>query len=214
MHRAILALSLILGITAPAAAQTKLEPPTGSPAETGVTLTDIFDATLASGVQTAVPPRSFIVARMTAGGTVISNPYPDEVIQGLPGFVPIYDVKTNVEQTRDPASGLPTGRRSHKPLRITKRIDAASPLLMDTLTKNGTIDIEARFYRRDANGNEEHYFTITLIDATVSSHTFQTSPIAQGLLTQEEVVEFNVNVIIYEDVINSVIVQDQANATP
>jgi type VI protein secretion system component Hcp len=31
---------------------------------------------------------------------------------------------------RDPASGLPTGKRQHKPLFITKQIDKATPLLI------------------------------------------------------------------------------------
>jgi type VI secretion system secreted protein Hcp len=37
---------------------------------------------------------------------------------------------------RDPASGLPTGKRQHKPLVITKSIDKASPLLLRSLFNN------------------------------------------------------------------------------
>jgi type VI secretion system secreted protein Hcp len=41
-----------------------------------------------------------------------------------------------VVSPRDPASGLPTGKRIHKPLTITKKIDAASPLLYSACTSN------------------------------------------------------------------------------
>ena len=37
---------------------------------------------------------------------------------------------------RDLASGLPTGKRQHKPLVITKSIDKATPLLMNALVTN------------------------------------------------------------------------------
>jgi type VI protein secretion system component Hcp len=32
---------------------------------------------------------------------------------------------------RDPQSGLPTGKRMHKPYTVTKQVDSASPLLMN-----------------------------------------------------------------------------------
>ena len=37
---------------------------------------------------------------------------------------------------RDPASGLPTGKRQHKPITITKQMDAASPLFLNALVDN------------------------------------------------------------------------------
>jgi type VI secretion system secreted protein Hcp len=37
---------------------------------------------------------------------------------------------------RDPASGLPTGQRQHKPLTITKPMDASSPFFLEALFTN------------------------------------------------------------------------------
>jgi type VI secretion system secreted protein Hcp len=37
---------------------------------------------------------------------------------------------------RDPASGLPTGKRMHKPITITKTMDASSPLFLGALVDN------------------------------------------------------------------------------
>jgi type VI secretion system secreted protein Hcp len=41
-----------------------------------------------------------------------------------------------VVSPRDPASGLPTGKRQHKPITITKEIDASSPLLYNACVTN------------------------------------------------------------------------------
>ncbi|MBM4377221.1 MAG: type VI secretion system tube protein Hcp, partial [Deltaproteobacteria bacterium] len=41
-----------------------------------------------------------------------------------------------VVSPRDAASGLPTGKRQHKPLTVTKEIDKSTPLLMNVLTNN------------------------------------------------------------------------------
>jgi Type VI secretion system effector, Hcp len=40
---------------------------------------------------------------------------------------------------RDPASGLPTGKRQHEPIAITKEIDKSSPLILGALVTNETL---------------------------------------------------------------------------
>lgn len=37
-----------------------------------------------------------------------------------------------ISQPRDAASGLPTGKRQHKPVTVTKPLDKASPMMLDT----------------------------------------------------------------------------------
>ena len=48
----------------------------------------------------------------------------------------------NIVSPRDAASGLPTGKRQHKPIRIMKRIDQTTPLLMNVSPGGGTIIVE------------------------------------------------------------------------
>jgi type VI secretion system secreted protein Hcp len=87
----------------------------------------------------------------------------------FPDHIEWYGYSHEIEAPRDVATGLPTGKRQHKPFTVIKRLDRASPLLQDTLTKNGTIDeIQFRFYRPDSSGATEHYFTITLNEAQIS----------------------------------------------
>jgi type VI secretion system secreted protein Hcp len=69
---------------------------------------------------------------------------------------------------RDPQSGQPTGQRVHKPLKITKVMDKASPLLFRSLVSGERLPkVEMKFYRTSASGTMEHYFTIQLEDAII-----------------------------------------------
>jgi type VI secretion system secreted protein Hcp len=70
---------------------------------------------------------------------------------------------------RDAASGLPTGKRQHKPITITKEIDKASPLLMNVLVNNENItDWELRFWTPSSTGQEFQFYTIQLVNASVA----------------------------------------------
>ncbi|MEL1252104.1 type VI secretion system tube protein TssD [Aurantiacibacter gilvus] len=87
---------------------------------------------------------------------------------GLENHIEWYGLTHEITSPRAAGTGLPTGKRQHHPLTATKPLDKASPLLADTLTKNGTIDkIEFKFFRPAASGEETHYFTITLEEATI-----------------------------------------------
>lgn len=48
----------------------------------------------------------------------------------------------SVTTPRDAASGLPTGKRQHKPLVITKELDKSSPLLMEAMVESTSASSE------------------------------------------------------------------------
>src|SRR5699024_4095641 len=50
--------------------------------------------------------------------------------QGFDQPFAISSYSHEIVSPRDPASGLPTGKRQHKPLTIRKEIDKSTPLLM------------------------------------------------------------------------------------
>ncbi len=61
-----------------------------------------------------------------------------------------FAVENEVALRRDAASGLPSGKRQHKPIVITREVDSASPLIWQALATNEsfkTVTIEC------ANGN-------------------------------------------------------------
>jgi len=82
----------------------------------------------------------------------------------------IYGWSHEVLSPRDAASGLPTGKRQHKPIVLIKPIDKASPLLMNMLVNNENIsDWTLRCWRPSREGKEFQYYTVELVNASVSS---------------------------------------------
>lgn len=74
-----------------------------------------------------------------------------------------------VVSPRDAASGMATGKRQHQPLIITKEIDKSSPLLMNALVNNENItEFTLRFWQPSRSGKEFQFFTIQLINASIS----------------------------------------------
>lgn len=75
-----------------------------------------------------------------------------------------------IDSPRDPASGLPMGKRQHKPLVITKEIDRSTPLLMNALVNNENIsELTLEFWKPSRSGKEEQYFTIELVNAHIAN---------------------------------------------
>ena len=95
---------------------------------------------------------------------------------------------------RDPQTGQPTGQRVHKPFQVVKVLDKCSPLLFSALTSGEKLPkVELKYYRTSEQGQQEHYFTITMEDAIITDirdwmpHCQDPT---QAHLTHMEVVEF------------------------
>lgn len=74
-----------------------------------------------------------------------------------------------VESPRDPATGLPTGKRRHKPVIFTKEWGAASPQLYQAIVTNETLtSVLFEFISTNALGKEEVDYTVELTNATIS----------------------------------------------
>ncbi len=75
-----------------------------------------------------------------------------------------------VEMPRSPQTGLPTGRRVHGPLTITKYFDVASPVLFSALCSGEQMnEVVCSFWQKKVDGGEEEYYKITLNDAIIVS---------------------------------------------
>jgi len=59
--------------------------------------------------------------------------------KGREGKIAVIAVTHEIISLRDAASGLPTGKRMHKPFVITKKLDKSSPLLYNALVNNENI---------------------------------------------------------------------------
>jgi type VI secretion system secreted protein Hcp len=70
---------------------------------------------------------------------------------------------------RDAASGLPTGKRQHKPVVITHELGGSSPQFLNALATNEVLDeVVINFFRMERTGQEVNYYTVKLTDANVS----------------------------------------------
>ncbi len=89
--------------------------------------------------------------------------------KGREGWIECFAFDHKVHSPRDQASGLPTGKRVHSPLRIIKAIDKSTPLLMNVLVNNENIpELELRFFTPSKAGAETNFYTIKLTNANIS----------------------------------------------
>ena len=74
-----------------------------------------------------------------------------------------------VVSPRDAASGLPTGKRQHKPMVITKELDKATPLLYNMLVNNEQItEFKLDFWQPSHTGAEKQHYTVALTNASIA----------------------------------------------
>jgi type VI secretion system secreted protein Hcp len=86
--------------------------------------------------------------------------------QGAFSTIVLTGLTHEISSPRDPASGLPTGKRQHKPITITKELDRTTPLLLNALVTNETLTSVLIGLER----NGQQVATIKLTNASVSNY--------------------------------------------
>jgi len=96
--------------------------------------------------------------------------------KGREGAIEVNAFTHELVSPRDATSGLPSGRRIHKPLVITKELDKSTPLLYNALVNNESLtQFELKCFtpsmsgRIGAVGTETNHFTIRLTNANIAS---------------------------------------------
>jgi len=105
--------------------------------------------------------------------------------KGREGKILVIAAAHEIVCPRDPQSGIPTGRRMHKPFLITKELDRSSPLLYAILCTNENI-VSARidFWTSTPMGQEKQHYTVRLTNANLSGIVFKMANIRQPRLTR------------------------------
>jgi type VI secretion system secreted protein Hcp len=99
--------------------------------------------------------------------------------KGREGKIMVIAVAHEIVSPRDPASGLPTGKRMHKPFVITKELDKSSPLLYAVLVNNENVpEWELQFWTpqikaASGGGTEVQHYTVKLTNANIASISFR-----------------------------------------
>jgi type VI secretion system secreted protein Hcp len=91
-------------------------------------------------------------------------------IQGNVGKILVEASEHLIDIPNSPQTGLPTGKRVHHPLVITKFIDKSSPKLMQALTSGEVLtEVLLEYVRIDNTGKEAVYYTTQLSNAIIVS---------------------------------------------
>jgi type VI secretion system secreted protein Hcp len=92
--------------------------------------------------------------------------------KGREHMIKVLAVSHSIVSPRDPASGLPTGKRQHKPITLTIELDRSAPLLHSALVNNEAMSsFEIKFWAPAVSkgvGAEVQTYTIRLSNAHVS----------------------------------------------
>jgi type VI secretion system secreted protein Hcp len=89
--------------------------------------------------------------------------------KGRADKIMVIAVQHEVSSPRDPASGLPTGKRMHHPFVITKELDKSTPLLFNALCNNeGITEWELQHWQPSPTGVEKQHYTVKLTNASIA----------------------------------------------
>ncbi len=97
-----------------------------------------------------------------AAGTV-------QIVAAIQGAIGPFDLQAfshEIVSPRDPASGLPTGKRQHQPITITKQLDASTPRLLQALVSNENL----KSVTIGLNENGSQVATVVLSNASISDY--------------------------------------------
>jgi type VI secretion system secreted protein Hcp len=110
----------------------------------------------------------------------------------------VYD--QGVQTAREASTGMVTGRRQYGPLRIVKRLDKASPLILKALTENQVIDAMFKFFRPNpaGDGTTEQFYTVKLkkghvasvkqyVESTLGEQTRHIAPLEEVTLVFQDI---------------------------
>src|SRR3954471_12420169 len=88
--------------------------------------------------------------------------------KGREDSIMVIAVSHEIISPRDAASGLPTGKRMHKPFVITKELDKSTPMLYKVLAHNENItSLSLDFFRPNQQGVEKVVYTVKLTNANI-----------------------------------------------
>lgn len=105
--------------------------------------------------------------------------------KGREGKIMVIAVTHEIVCPRDVASGLPTGKRMHKPFYLTKELDKSTPLLYSVLVNNESLpEWELQFWQPSPTGQERQHYTVRLTNANIASIHFKMANVKHPALTR------------------------------
>ena len=119
-----------------------------------------------AGDEQSPPITKFLKLRGQHQGEIIGS----VTERGKEHTIAVIAVNHAIVSPRDPASGLPTGKRMHSPLVIVTHIDRATPQLYNSAVTNENLPtVELDYWKTALDGTQSIYFKIELTNANISS---------------------------------------------
>jgi type VI secretion system secreted protein Hcp len=93
----------------------------------------------------------------------------DVAVKGREGAIPVTAFSYGVITPRDASSGLPTGKRQHRPILVTSPTGPQTPKLFEALVTNETLtSVELDVYEPNRAGVQSVALTIKLTNASLA----------------------------------------------
>ena len=90
--------------------------------------------------------------------------------KGRESSIEILSLNHEIVSPRDPASGLPTGKRQHKPFTFVMELGKATPAIQQAFLDNELLtSVELNVFGPDAKGAETLTYTVKLTNASISA---------------------------------------------
>jgi type VI secretion system secreted protein Hcp len=101
--------------------------------------------------------------------------------KGHEGDIAVVAISHEIVSPRDHASGLPTGKRQHKPFVITKELDKSTPLLYRAMIDGERLpEVELSVFAKGDKAAKTPLYTIKLVNATISQIRMVTQDESKG----------------------------------
>jgi type VI secretion system secreted protein Hcp len=114
--------------------------------------------------------------------------------------IPVLAYGYDVVSPRDAGTGLPTGKRQHRPVTFVKAWGAATPQIFQALVTNEALTTAVfDFYRVDPQGKTFLFERVTLTNASISDQRQYTETAAAGALNTLEQVSLTFQKITLEN---------------
>ena len=94
---------------------------------------------LSQAAPTSAAPAPNVVSAATIGTITITGSQQGPFTNNGSKTINIHAFQYGISAPHDPQTGLPTGRRQHKPLTITKDLDQTSPEILQAITNNESL---------------------------------------------------------------------------
>jgi type VI secretion system secreted protein Hcp len=115
-------------------------------------------------------------AYMTLKGRVSGDIKGSVTTPGHEGAIRVVAGQHEITSPRDAQTGLPTGKRQHKPFVVTKELDKSTPILYKVLATNESIaSLVVKFMApapTGPSGATINDYTVTLTNASIADITF------------------------------------------